>query len=150
MAVSRYKSSLGSIVICSVITPPRIQEHNIQLSSFSHRLSFASNTRKAMDMSKIQITRFTSALMFFIFTGGVFFNSVGATRIPGHHSQCNTGPVQCCHQSFDSNSHEAKNLLALNNIGLGVLSGVTGMVGAECTPITALGVGSGGNWWVLL
>ncbi|KAL9709661.1 hypothetical protein Ac2012v2_007399 [Leucoagaricus gongylophorus] len=98
-----------------------------------------------MDMSKIQMTRFTSALILFIFTGAVFFSGVGATRIPGHHSQCNTGPVQCCHQSFDSNSHEVKNLLALNNIGLGVLSGVTGMVGAECTPITALGVGSGGN-----
>lgn len=109
-------------------------------------LAFTSNTRKAMDMSKIQITRFTSALILFIFTGAVFFNSVGATRIPGHHSQCNTGPVQCCQQSFDSNSHEGKNLLAMNNIGLDILSGATGMIGVKCTPITALGAGSGGNW----
>ena len=75
-------------------------------------------------MSKIQITRFTSTLIFFIFIGAVFFNGAGATNIPGHYSQCDTGPVQCCQQSFDSNSYEAKNLLALDSIGLGILSGM--------------------------
>lgn len=119
---------------------------SLSLSLSSLSLAFASNTRKVMEISKIQITRFTSTLILFMFTGTVFFNSVNATKIPGHHSQCNTGPVQCCQQSFDSNSHEGKNLLALNDIGLDVLSGATGMIGVKCTPITALGAGSGGNW----
>lgn len=153
--VLRYlKHLVGSMVISGVdyhLTPlsqPTVLSSSLLLllllSSLS--LSLTSNTRKVMDMSKIQITRFTSTLILFIFTGAVFVNSVGATRIPGHHSQCNTGPVQCCQQSFDSNSHEGKNLLALNNIGLDILSGATGMIGVKCTPITALGAGSGGNW----
>ncbi|KAF9449847.1 hydrophobin-B [Macrolepiota fuliginosa MF-IS2] len=58
---------------------------------------------------------------------------------------CNTGPIQCCNQVFSSKDHQAQTLLAHNGIGLDALAGVTGMVGAQCTPLTAIGVGSGSH-----
>jgi hypothetical protein len=72
--------------------------------------------------------------------------AVGITTTGKH---CNTGPIECCKQVMDSKSPQVTDLLVKNGIGLGVLAGVKGLVGANCSPITAIGLGSGSQWYVL-
>ncbi|KAG5640792.1 hypothetical protein DXG03_007189 [Asterophora parasitica] len=64
------------------------------------------------------------------------------TPAPGIYGSCNTGSIQCCQQSFASDSSSATALLDLVGIPL---NGLTGQVGTSCTPITPIGLGSGAN-----
>ncbi|KAF8958716.1 hydrophobin, partial [Flammula alnicola] len=61
---------------------------------------------------------------------------------PQIDNSCNTGPVQCCNQLMDSKSEQATLLASLIGLDLGA---ITGQVGAQCSPITAIGVGSGAS-----
>ncbi|KAF9533293.1 hydrophobin, partial [Crepidotus variabilis] len=54
-------------------------------------------------------------------------------------NSCNTGPVQCCNDVHQSNSNTAN----LIHQVFGINIPVTGNVGTQCSPITAVGVGSG-------
>lgn len=58
-------------------------------------------------------------------------------------NSCNTGPVQCCNQMHEKESEPAAAFLSLVGINA---QDITGSVGAQCSPITAIGVGSGANW----
>ncbi|PPR00674.1 hypothetical protein CVT24_000962 [Panaeolus cyanescens] len=60
----------------------------------------------------------------------------------GAPSSCNTGKVQCCNKLVKSDSSEGQTLLG--SIGVAT-QGVKGLVGANCSPITASAVGSGAN-----
>ncbi|KAF8625344.1 hypothetical protein AX17_006886 [Amanita inopinata Kibby_2008] len=80
-----------------------------------------------------------------VFATIAFAAFAAATPIPGGGdmtNSCNTGPVQCCNSMHESNSAEATNLLAL--VGASV-QGVTGSVGAQCSPLTVIGVSGGSN-----
>nr|AAL05426.1 hydrophobin [Tricholoma terreum] len=67
---------------------------------------------------------------------------VAATPLPGGSSQCNTGSIQCCQQTYSSTSSEASLIASI--VGLD-LSGVTGSIGSQCSPISAIGLGSGSS-----
>ncbi|KAF9460464.1 hydrophobin [Collybia nuda] len=54
--------------------------------------------------------------------------------------KCNTGSVQCCNEIQQSQSVEGSNILAI--VGL-TAQGLTGMVGHNCSPISAIGPGGG-------
>jgi hypothetical protein len=47
---------------------------------------------------------------------------------------------------MSSKSPKAFELLTQKGIGTGILAGVESLVGANCSPITAVGVGSGSQW----
>ncbi|GJF00060.1 fungal hydrophobin [Phanerochaete sordida] len=55
-------------------------------------------------------------------------------------SSCDTGSVQCCDSTVDSNSAQANALLGLLGI---VLGDITGLIGLSCSPISVIGVGTG-------
>ncbi|KAL1947132.1 hypothetical protein VTO73DRAFT_14093 [Trametes versicolor] len=52
---------------------------------------------------------------------------------------CNTGPVQCCNSLEKSDS--AAGTAILSTLGLG-LGDVTGQIGLQCSPLSAVAVGS--------
>ncbi|KAM5542064.1 hypothetical protein V8D89_004374 [Ganoderma adspersum] len=54
---------------------------------------------------------------------------------------CNTGSMQCCNHVEDSSSVSGSALLsALAEIGVNVQD-VTGQIGLQCSPLSAVGVG---------
>ncbi|KAI0777709.1 fungal hydrophobin-domain-containing protein [Trametes elegans] len=61
---------------------------------------------------------------------------------PSSASSCSTGPIQCCNQVQSASDPATSILLGLLGI---VLDGVDALVGLNCSPITVIGVGSGGN-----
>nr|AHZ18298.1 hydrophobin 2 [Tricholoma vaccinum] len=77
-----------------------------------------------------------SKVVFFVAAMAAF---VAATPIPGTSGQCNTGPVQCCNSVYQSQS--AESALIASIVGLN-LQGITGSIGTQCSPISAVGVGS--------
>lgn len=60
-------------------------------------------------------------------------------------STCSTGPVQCCNSVQPASSKDASKLLGLLGIVLGNLNTP---IGITCSPITAIGLGGGANWYV--
>ncbi|KDQ53856.1 hypothetical protein JAAARDRAFT_38816 [Jaapia argillacea MUCL 33604] len=62
------------------------------------------------------------------------------TPIPA--SDCTTGPIQCCNTVETASDPAAAGILALLGI---VLQDLTTEVGLTCSPITAIGVGSGSS-----
>lgn len=56
------------------------------------------------------------------------------------NNQCNTGPIQCCNTVAACGSHQGIDDL-ISVLGLSVPIGT--QVGASCSPITAVGTGSG-------
>ncbi|PPQ68078.1 hypothetical protein CVT24_002942 [Panaeolus cyanescens] len=79
-----------------------------------------------------------------IFTAATMAVFVAAAPAPqdGINNSCNTGPVQCCNQLFESEDESYAGLLSL----LGVVAGpITAQVGLECSPISAIGLGSGAS-----
>lgn len=72
---------------------------------------------------------------------------VAATPVPTGSAQCNTGPVQCCDKVYQSQTFEASFLASL--VGA-TLQNLAASVGTQCSPITAIGAGSGAQWYVSL
>ena len=84
--------------------------------------------------------------------GGVPTKTITVTETPAPtggsgSGNCNTGPIQCCNESAQSGTANAARILAAAGIAA---QGVTGIVGAGCSPITVIGTGSGANWLVYL
>ncbi|KAI0344562.1 fungal hydrophobin [Trametopsis cervina] len=61
---------------------------------------------------------------------------------PTSAGSCNTGPIQCC-QSTESASSAAGNAL-LGLLGI-VVSDLNVLLGVNCSPISVVGIGSGGT-----
>jgi hypothetical protein len=59
-------------------------------------------------------------------------------------NQCNTGPVQCCNTVEEKNSMSKNTSKLCGLVGINV-EDITGSIGTNCTPISALAVG--GNKW---
>ncbi|KAF8187173.1 hydrophobin [Pholiota molesta] len=57
-------------------------------------------------------------------------------------NSCNTGKVQCCNSVISSDTPGFTQILALVGVDA---SGFTGQAGLTCSPITAIGVGSGSS-----
>ncbi|KAF8836395.1 fungal hydrophobin [Paxillus ammoniavirescens] len=55
-------------------------------------------------------------------------------------NQCNTGPIQCCSNTFASTATTLASLGGLLGLSLPSLGG---LIGLGCTPITAVGTGTG-------
>lgn len=83
-----------------------------------------------------------SKVVFFVATMAAF---VAATPIPGASNQCNTGSLQCCNSVYQSQSQEGALLASL--VGLNVQD-LTGSIGANCSPLSVVGAGSGAQWCV--
>ncbi|KAG2742137.1 hydrophobin-3 precursor, partial [Suillus brevipes Sb2] len=65
-----------------------------------------------------------------------------ATPLSLRDGQCNTGSIQCCqHSTSTSNYNKAAQILGLVPIG----ADVAGSVGLSCSPISAVGTGSGAS-----
>ena len=79
-----------------------------------------------------------------LFVTAAFAASALAT--PVIYDSCKTGPVQCCGTLHDAGSTGAKDVLA-GLVGA-VIGAVTAQVGIQCNPVTVIGVGSGGDWYV--
>ncbi|KAH7919706.1 fungal hydrophobin [Leucogyrophana mollusca] len=58
--------------------------------------------------------------------------------IAGETNQCNTGSASCCNST--QSVTDKSGLLALLGLKVG---DVTGLIGVDCSPITAVGTGSG-------
>ena len=65
-----------------------------------------------------------------------------AAATPMKRSQCNTGEMHCCESVQAAGSNEASTLLGLLNV---VVDDVKVLVGMNCSPLTAIGLG--GNSW---
>ncbi|CAA7269416.1 unnamed protein product [Cyclocybe aegerita] len=76
--------------------------------------------------------------MFAQFT--VFITTALAASSLASTDVCNTGLVQCCGALAAPSTVAATNALSL--VGVAVQD-ITALVGLECSPITAIGVGSG-------
>jgi len=79
-----------------------------------------------------------------LFVTAAFAASAMATPVYG---SCNSGPVQCCGSLHTASSTGANDVLA-GLVGA-VVGAITAQVGANCNPITAVGLGSGANWSVV-
>ena len=69
-----------------------------------------------------------------------------ATAAPGGSepaSSCSTGDLQCCDTVEKASDPAAAGILA--SIGV-VVQDVDALVGLTCSPVTVIGVGSGGSW----
>ncbi|KAL1743845.1 hydrophobin [Schizophyllum fasciatum] len=58
----------------------------------------------------------------------------------GQPASCSTGTVWCCNNTTTTDDASIQGLLAAVGAQVG---GITGKVGLTCSPITAIGVGSG-------
>ncbi|KJA28160.1 hypothetical protein HYPSUDRAFT_212132 [Hypholoma sublateritium FD-334 SS-4] len=64
--------------------------------------------------------------------------AVAAPTSSGSSNQCNSGPIQCCN-SMQTASQSATTLGLLGLLGV-VVQDITGQVGSNCSPISAIGV----------
>jgi len=69
--------------------------------------------------------------------------SLGALSASAVEYSCGGGPVQCCGSIHNSGSYDINNIASLVGVAI---STITGQIGLECNPITAVGAGTGGNW----
>ncbi|PFH46406.1 hypothetical protein AMATHDRAFT_69914 [Amanita thiersii Skay4041] len=74
-----------------------------------------------------------------MFIKAALFTTLVAATALAADGHCNTGEVQCCKQLFDSKSDVGSVLLSSFPAEV---RGLTGQVGANCSPITAIGAGS--------
>ncbi|KAJ3491886.1 hypothetical protein NLJ89_g11293 [Agrocybe chaxingu] len=65
---------------------------------------------------------------------------VAAASAGGIHKSCNTGPVQCCNILAAPTSSAGRDIIGGVNVDI---HRVTGLVGAQCSPLSAIGAGSG-------
>ena len=80
---------------------------------------------------------------------------VAVPSVLGQSGQCTSGSVQCCQRigsHFDTISHlqtlpDTEGLVG-DIIEDGVMNGIEGLVGLQCTPVTGQGA-SGVSWLVL-
>ncbi|KAJ3493630.1 hypothetical protein NLJ89_g10971 [Agrocybe chaxingu] len=79
-----------------------------------------------------------------LFTAATMAVFVAAAPAPqgGINNSCNTGPVQCCNSLYESESEQGNILKALIGIATGPIGA---FVGAQCSPISAIGLGSGAS-----
>ncbi|RPD65506.1 fungal hydrophobin [Lentinus tigrinus ALCF2SS1-7] len=73
-------------------------------------------------------------------TTTVTVTSPGST--PTGSGSCSTGPIQCCQQTGTVDDPVFGLLLGLLGI---VVDGVDVLLGLDCSPITVIGVGTGGS-----
>ncbi|KAI0694100.1 hypothetical protein C8T65DRAFT_667283 [Cerioporus squamosus] len=70
-----------------------------------------------------------------------------ATPAPAPDASCSTGPIQCCQSTAKASDPAAAGILS--SIGV-VVQDIDALVGLTCSPVTVIGVGSGGTWYVAL
>ncbi|KAI0337822.1 hydrophobin-domain-containing protein [Trametopsis cervina] len=58
--------------------------------------------------------------------------------------QCNTGPIQCCNSVQSAKSLDSGSKSLLDSLDL-ILEDLNTPIGLTCSPLSALGLGSGGN-----
>ncbi|KAI0746813.1 fungal hydrophobin-domain-containing protein [Daedaleopsis nitida] len=68
--------------------------------------------------------------------------SVAPQPTSGSQGSCSTGPLQCCNQVQSATDPATSALLGLLGV---VVQGVDVLVGLDCSPINAIGVGSGNS-----
>ncbi|KAF8953686.1 hydrophobin-263 [Flammula alnicola] len=72
----------------------------------------------------------------------VFVVALGALSVSALDNSCNTGPVQCCQTIQAPGTYDVTGIASL--VGVAV-SAISGQVGLQCNPITAIGAGTGAN-----
>ena len=85
------------------------------------------------------------ARVFAVLAASSVFLAASAAPSGGSIDQCNSGHVACCNQvtKAESMDKSTSGLLAL--VGLNVAS-LKGYVGSNCSPISAVALGSGASW----
>ncbi|RXW17017.1 hypothetical protein EST38_g8829 [Candolleomyces aberdarensis] len=88
------------------------------------------------------------ARIFAVLAASSVFLAASAAPAPGGHGgsvdQCNGGQVSCCNQVSEVSSVDKSTSILLSLIGVDVGS-LTGLVGSNCSPISALAIGSGAS-----
>ncbi|KAI0693524.1 fungal hydrophobin [Cerioporus squamosus] len=77
-----------------------------------------------------------------VYTTAVFSVLAVATPVARDSGSCSTGPIQCCNSVKEASDPATSALLGLLGV---VVQGVDVLVGLTCSPITVIGVGSGGS-----
>lgn len=78
-----------------------------------------------------------------IFGATASFALSGATAPGGSKYNYNTGDAYCCNQAEKAETAAGAEIV----VGIGaVAQGVTGLFGATCSPIAAIGIGNGASW----
>ncbi len=77
-----------------------------------------------------------------VFTVATFAIFASAAPTNASTNQCNVGKMQCCNSVTDHSSETGQAVIGV--LGA-VIGSVTGLIGANCTPITAVGLA--GNSW---
>ncbi|CAA7269415.1 unnamed protein product [Cyclocybe aegerita] len=78
-----------------------------------------------------------SKAVFIITAAFATFAVAGSTGVI--HKSCTTGPVQCCNVLAASTSSAGRDIIAGVNVDI---HRVTGLVGAQCSPVAIIGAGS--------
>ncbi|KAH9940197.1 hydrophobin [Epithele typhae] len=77
-----------------------------------------------------------------LFTVAALLAAATAAPNSAPASTCSTGPIQCCNTVEKASDPAAAGILA--SIGV-IVQDVDALVGLTCSPITVIGVGSGGS-----
>ncbi|KAH7926414.1 fungal hydrophobin [Leucogyrophana mollusca] len=81
-----------------------------------------------------------SAVVFFLLFALLAAASPAPEVAVRQTNQCNTGSISCCNSVQDANSSQVTGLLSLLGV---VLGPITGQVGLNCSPISAIALSQG-------
>ncbi|KAF9531297.1 fungal hydrophobin-domain-containing protein [Crepidotus variabilis] len=82
-----------------------------------------------------------SKLAIFVATTMAIFVAANPAGTDGINNSCNSGPVQCCNSVSEADSKQADFFKSLLNVAIPIGT----KIGSTCSPISAVGVGSGSS-----